>query len=588
MTDRPTPPDTDPKNAAAGATAPPPSEAPAPAADTASEPASAPLPLLAAEPMAAIPEAVVASRWHTAPWLVWLIPLIAALVGGWIFVHSITNRGPVITITFKNAEGLEAGKTKIKYKEVDIGDVKSIALSKDRSRVIVTAQLAKGTDSFLREDTHFWVVRPRIGAGGISGLSTLLSGSYIGLDAGKSEEERDDFVGLDVAPLVLTDLPGRQFVLHAEHMGSLDVGSSIYFRHIEVGQVIAYDLDKQGKGVVIHIFINAPYDQYVTTNTRFWNASGIEVSLDASGVKVQTESLASIIAGGITFQTPPDLPVTAPANENAPFTLFADRDLAMKHADNEVRKILLYFKESVRGLIPGAPVDFRGIVIGEVAAIGLEYDKQQKIFLFPVEINLYPERLRSHYRKGAERADHDVAADREVLDKLVEHGLRAQLKSGNLLTGMLYVALDFYPEAPPAKLDWNKQPLVLATVPGTLEELQTTLLHISRKLDNIPIDDMAADLHKAIKSLDTTLQSTDLLVKRLHADVAPEAKTTLEQARKTLAAAEKVLASDAPVQQDLRDALREISRAADSMRTLTDYLDRHPESLIRGKTEEQP
>jgi len=162
------------------------------------------------------------------------------------------------------------------------------------------------------------------------------------------------------------------------------------------------------------------------------------------------------------------------------------------------------------------------------------------------------------------------------------------LKSGNLLTGMLYVALDFFPEAAPAKLDWNKRPIVLATVPGTLEELQTTLLHISRKLDNVPIDDIATDLHKAIKSLDLTLQSTDKLVKRLDSDVAPQARETLEQARKTLATAERTLSSDAPLQQDLRDALREIGRSAESLRTLTDYLDRHPESLIRGKTEDHP
>jgi paraquat-inducible protein B len=579
MTDHPKPPD----DAQPDAPDYPPAT-PTPAVDTTAAPA-APAPQPASTDL--IPEAVVAPRWHAAPWLVWIIPLIAAIIGGWILAHSILTRGPTITIIFKNAEGLEAGKTKLKYKEVDIGDVKSIALTKDRSRVIVTAQLAKGTDSFLREDTRFWVVRPRIGAGGISGLSTLLSGSYIGLDAGKSEEERDEFVGLDVAPLVLTDLPGRRFVLHADHMGSLDVGSSIYFRRIEVGQVVAYELDKQGRGVIIHVFINAPYDQYVTNNTRFWNASGIEVTLDANGFKVQTESLTSVIAGGITFQTPPDQPITAAANENARFTLYSDRDTALKHADNEVRKVLLYFKESVRGLVPGAPVDFRGIVIGEVTQISLEYDKKEKTFLFPVEVNLYPERLRSHYRTGADRPEQSESAQREVLDQLVQHGMRAQLKTGNLLTGMLYVTLDFFPDAAPAKLDWAKQPIVLATVPGTLEELQTTLLHISRKLDNVPIDDMAADLHKAIKSMDQALQSTDKLVKQLDADVAPQARVTLEQAHKTLAAAERTLSADAPLQQDLRDALREIGRSAESLRTLTDYLDRHPESLIRGKTEDQ-
>ena len=548
------------------------------------------LPAGGTEPAAApaVPQAVVASRWHTAPWLVWIIPVIAAVVGGWILIHTITSRGPTITITFKSAEGLEAGKTKIKYKDVDIGDVKAIALAKDRSHVIVTAQLAKGTEGFLRDDTHFWVVKPRIGTGGISGLSTLLSGSYIGVDIGKSEEDRDEFTGLDNAPQITADLPGRRFVLHAAQLGSLDVGSTIYFRHIEVGQVASYELDKDGKGVAIHIFINAPYDQYVTNNTRFWNASGVEVSLDATGVKVHTESLASVIVGGITFQAPPDQPVAQPANENAPFTLYGDRDAAMKHADTEVRKMLLYFNETVRGLAPGAPVDFRGIVIGEVESIGLEYDKQNKTFLFPVEVNIYPERLRSHYRAGADRPEHNEAADREVLDQLVTHGLRAQLKSGSLVTGMLYVALDFFPEAPAARIDWNKKPIVLATVPGTLEELQTTLLHISRKLDNIPIEDMAADLQKAIKSLNTTLETTDALLKRIHGELAPEAKDTIVQARKTLEAAEQLMKNDAPLQQDLRSSLRDIGRAADSLRSLTDYLERHPESLIRGKTEEKP
>ena len=532
---------------------------------------------------AAIPEAVVAPRWRAAPWLVWLIPVVAALIGGWILTHAILTHGPTITITFKSAEGLEAGKTKIKYKDVDIGDVKRIVLSKDRTRVIVTAQLVKGAEGFLRQDTRFWVVRPRIGAGGISGLGTLLSGSYIGLDVGKSEEESDEFVGLDVAPFVLTDLPGRRFALHSDHLESIDVGSLLYFRRIEVGQVVAYELDKQGKGVLIHVFVNAPYDQYVTTNTRFWNTSGIEVNLDAGGVKVRTESLAAIVSGGIAFQTPPDQPVAQPAGENANFTLYPDRDSAMKHADSEVRKAVLYFKESVRGLTPGAPVDFRGIVIGEVTAVNLEYDAREQSFRFPVEVNLFPERLRTAQAGKVSKADEKV--DRAVLDGLVAHGLRAQLKSGNLLTGMLYVALDFFPDAPKVAIDWNKQPIVLATVPGTLDELETALLHVSRKLDNVPIEDIAADLHKAVKSLDTTLQSADKLVKRLDSDLAPEAKATLEQARKTLASADKTLSADAPVQQDLRDALREVSRAAESLRNLTDYLDRHPESLIRGKAE---
>ncbi|GAA4016189.1 intermembrane transport protein PqiB [Actimicrobium antarcticum] len=532
---------------------------------------------------AAVPLAVQAPRWHWSPWLIWLVPLVAALVGGTILVQALLERGPSITINFKSAEGLEAGKTKIKYKDVDIGTVGRITLSPDRKEVIVAAQLVKNADSFLLDDTRFWIVRPRVGAGGISGLGTLLSGSYIGVDVGKSETSREEFTGLDVPPFVLTGLAGRQFVLHAEQIGSLDIGAPIFFRHIQVGQIAAYELDKDGAGVTMQVFVNAPYDKFVTTNTRFWQASGVELSLDANGVKLATESLASILSGGVSFGAPEDVAATAEAAVNARFTLYGNRDSALKHADTVVRKALLYFDESVRGLAPGAPVDFRGIPVGEVTAISFDYDKATGLFRFPVEINLYPQRLQSRNRKGASStAPEDIT---RVIDALIKHGLHAQLKTGNLLTGQLFVALDFFPDAPKTKIDWRNEPITLPTVPGTLEELQSILSRIARRLDKVPMEQIAADVRTAVKSLDTTLKSTDALVRRLDTELAPEARSTLEQVRKTIASADQMLASDAPLQQDLRTTLRDISRAAQALRSLTDYLERHPESLLRGKKE---
>ncbi|MEC5215545.1 paraquat-inducible protein B [Actimicrobium sp. GrIS 1.19] len=534
-------------------------------------------------PRAQLPLAVQAPRWYWSPWLIWLIPVIAALIGGTILVQALLSRGPTITINFKNAEGLEAGKTRIKYKDVDIGTVGRISLSPDRKQVIVTAQLVKSADSFLREDTRFWVVRPRVGAGGISGLGTLLSGSYIGVDAGKSEEARTEFTGLDVPPFVLTGLAGRQFVLHADQIGSLDIGAPIFFRHIQVGQIAAYELDPNGTGVILHGFVNAPYDKYVTTNARFWQSSGVELSVDANGVKVNTESLAAILSGGVSFAAPADMPTTAEAAANAEFKLYPNRDAALKYEEAVVHKALLYFEDSVRGLSLGAPVDFRGIVIGEVTSIDLEYDKATGAMRFPVEVNLYPQRLQSRRRKSATETPPDDSP--ELLDKLVKRGLRAQLKSGNLLTGQLFVGLDFFPDAARTRIDWKQSPIVLPTVPGTLEELQSILSRIARRLDKVPMEQIAADLRTAMQSLDSTLKSTDKLVKRLDTELAPEMRATLEQVRKTVASADSVLASDAPLQQDLRETLRDVSRAAQALRSLTDYLDRHPESLIRGKKE---
>jgi paraquat-inducible protein B len=554
------------------------------------EPAEHPLPSDPSDPSArpeppdptlaaGIAQATLAERWQWSPSIIWFIPVIAALVGGWIVLQAVLERGTIINISLKSAEGLEAGKTKIKYKDVDIGDVKNISLSKDHSQVIVTAQLTKGSDSLMRQDTLFWVVRPRIGTGGISGLGTLLSGSYIGVDVGKSEEDRSDFVGLDAPPPILSGLAGRYFVLHSEQIGSLDIGAPLLFRHIQAGQVIGYNLDKNGKGITMNVFVNAPYDQYVRRNSLFWHASGVELTLDANGVKLQTESLATIITGGISFDAPSDGPQALP---NAEFTLFANRQKAMTHPDTEVRKVLLYFKESVRGLLIGAPVDFHGIVIGDVQAVHLEYDDKAKTYRFPVEVNIYPARLRTRSARGAAApVEHDNGD--QVLRRLFDNGLRAQLKTGNLLTGSLYVGLDFFPDSPKTKINWKHDPLVLATAPGALDELQASLVSIAHKIDQLPLADLSADLRKAVQTLNTTLESVDKLVKHLDNDVAPQANETMKQVRKTLAGVDHTLSDDSNLQRDLHETLREVSRAAQALRTLSDTLERHPESLLRGK-----
>ncbi|MEN9868926.1 MAG: hypothetical protein RL748_4516 [Pseudomonadota bacterium] len=528
-------------------------------------------PALAAHAVAAQPR-----QWSS--WAIWLIPLVAAIVAGGIIIQSLMERGGNITIEFKSAEGLEAGKTKIKYKDVDIGDVKTISLSPDRKKVIVMAQLTKGSGNLMREDTVFWVVRPRIGVGGISGLSTLLSGSYIEVDVGKSEESRDNFVGLDTPPPIINGVPGKVFVLHAEQIGSLDIGAPLYFRHIQAGQVIAYELDKNGRGVSLKIFINAPYDRYVQSNSLFWHASGVDITVDAAGFKVQTESVATVLAGGISFDTPSSNGV--PAAAKSEFTLFANRQKAMQHPDTEVRKVRLYFNESVRGLLVGAPVDFRGIVIGEVQGVSLEFDAKQRQYRFPVDINIYPQRLR-----GAGSAPE---SSEQLMQRLLGNGLRGQLKTGNLLTGSLFVALDFFPNAPKRAINWKQNPIVLDTVPGALDELQNSLVSIAKKLDQLPLKDIADELKQALAGLRKTLDSADQLVKHADRTTLPEATATLEQARKTLAGVERALAEDGPTLRDARATLQEVQRAAESVRHLAETLERHPESLLRGKPEDQP
>jgi len=532
-----------------------------------------------------IPHAVAVPKRKWTISLVWIIPIVAALVGGWLALHYILSQGPTITISFKNAEGLEAGKTKIRYKDVDIGTVKEIGIAKDRSHVIVTAEITKQAENLIVDDTRFWVVRPRITFNSVSGLGTLLSGAYIGVDAGKSENAKREFTGLELPPPVTSDSPGKLFFLHADDIGSLYTGAPVYFRRVQVGNVTRYQLDENGKGVTLEIFITSPNDRFVTSNARFWHASGIDASLTGSGFKLNTESLLSIVVGGISFQPPPDAQPGNAAPQNTTFSLYADKEAAMKAVNEETQTYLLYFTESLRGLAPGAPVDFHGIVIGEVKAVSVEYDRESKTLRFPVEIAIYPQRLRSRYRQGAPHMSAMEREPRVLLDRWVKRGFRAQLKSANLITGQLYVALDFFPHAPKAKIDWEHAPAVLPTLPGAFQDIQETLSNIAKKLEKVPFDSIGKNLDQSLKSLNTTLQSADKLVKQLDSTTLPELNGTLEQARKALGNAERTLASDAPVQQDLRDTLGEVSRAAQALRVLADYLSRHPEALIRGKRE---
>jgi paraquat-inducible protein B len=513
------------------------------------------------------------SRWL--PSLVWLVPLVAALIGLALVGKSVLDQGPTVVVSFRSGDGLEAGKTRVKYKDVDIGLVRAIALSPDLSKVQVTIDMSKEATRFTAADTRFWVVRPRIGATGVSGLGTLLSGAYIGVDAGKGATGNTDFTGLERAPPVTVDQKGSQYTLHAESLGSVDIGSPVFFRRIQVGQVTDFALEPQGAGVSMRVFVNAPYDQYVGKNTRWWHASGVDVRLDSSGFKVNTQSLAALLVGGIAFESISGRKPDAVAPAGAHFLLAADQGAALREPDGRPITSVFYFDQSVRGLQAGATVDFRGIVLGEVRSVGVEFDADKKSFRMPVTVDLYPGRLGERFQQAL-AADSERREGPAVLERMVSRGLRAQLRTGNLLTGQLYIALDFFPNSKPVKVDLEQYPLEIPTVPNSLDELQTQLSSIARKLDQVPFADIG-------NNLNATLKNANALFKQLDGQVLPEMTSTLGAAKQTFGAAEQLLQKDSPAQSDLREALQQLNQTLQSLNTLSDYLERHPESLIRGK-----
>jgi paraquat-inducible protein B len=537
-----------------------------------------------------LPSAVPArSRWSGLP-LIWILPAVVVLAGAFVVIHEQLAQGTSIEIRFHTAEDLEANKTKIRYKDVEIGAVRDIHVSKDRKEVIVSADIHRDASDYLVEDTHFWVVRPRVSAAGITGLGTLVSGAYISVDVGRSATSSKHFVGLDVPPIVTADLPGREFVLLTDDLGSLSIGSEVFYRHIVAGQVVGYTLNPGGSGVTLKIFINAPFDSYVNGSTRFWQASGIDMSVSSDGVKLRTESLTSILQGGVAFQGLPGGAAPAVPADTA-FTLYPDQDRAMRPADSEIRSVVMYFKGSLRGLSAGAPVELHGIEVGEVKSVDVEYDPEAGALRFPVTADLYPQRIRGHKAHEPAKASGAHTAEngsRALIDSLVAHGLRAELKTGNLLTGQKYVELDMHADAPKDKVWWNEQPAIFPTESNGLDEIQDSVASIARKLDKVPFDQISYRVLSAMTSLEQTLKSTDQLMRHVDGSLAPQIEATLAEAQAAMRNAKELLAKDAPLQSDLGGTLLQLSRAAKAVTALVDYLERHPESLLHGKSGDSP
>ncbi len=525
------------------------------------------------------PEARRQHRWSFS--LIWLVPIVAAVAGLVLVVRTYLEAGPIINLSFETAEGLEAGKTEVRYKNVVVGKVRRVTLSRDHTHVVAMVDLNKDASRLAVEDSRFWVERPRIGINGVSGIDTLLSGAYIGVDIGTSDDARKEYTGLEKPPPVTHDMKGKLFMLHTEDAGSLQIGSPLYYHRMPVGKVVETDLDEDGKHVTVQVFVDAPHDQLVTENTRFWNASGVDLSLSASGLKVNTQSLATVIAGGVAFQPFDDQDLGGQAVDKADFHLFADQSAALAPPDGPAVEVLMHFEQSVRGLSAGAPVDFHGVNFGTVKSIELQFDAKEKEFFTDVKADVYPDRLGAAMKSMRALEKSTQTSANQMWGRMVERGLRAQLRAGNLITGQLFIAFDFVKNPKPVAFDIAAKPLVIPTAPGSMEQLQEQLQSIVKKIDEIPFGEIG-------KNLNGTLKSANSLLIQLDKELAPEAKATLRDAQHAMQSLDQSLASpDAPLQQDARRTLEEVNRAAASFRALADYLEQHPESLIRGKSAEQ-
>jgi paraquat-inducible protein B len=529
--------------------------------------------------------------------IVWIIPIVAALVGGWLVYKTISEKGPTITISFSDGAGLEAGKTKIKYKSIEAGVVQDVDITDDLSQVIVTAEMKKTAHTHLTENTRFWVVRPQIGLGGISGLDTLVSGAYIEIDP-QSGTPTLEFTGLDTPPKVTSREEGTQYVLVAQKLGGLQPGSPLDYHGVQAGEVMDYHFTEDGQNLLINIFIKAPFDKRIREHTQFWNSSGIQAKVGAEGINVEVASFAALIAGGISFDTPIiDVKNANQSPEGSTFELYKSYDTIGESAITTTRPFIAMFSGSLRGLSIGAPVEFKGIRVGTVTDIKSEVDSKSMKIDLPVYFQIEPQRIRATSTSD-EIVVETTAQSYKNIDAMVRRGMRAQLMTGSLLTGQLYVDLDFHPDLPVKGLNYKRKYPVMPSVPTTMDEFRTTAHSLLRKLRNLPLDKIAHEiletteganhlvnspevqeavhnLNAALGNVEKLTEGMDKRVNRLQYSV----EKTLLKARQALELADP----NSPAAVNLNSALKELSAAARSIRVLADYLEQHPEALVKGK-----
>lgn len=506
----------------------------------------------------------------------WLVTLAAILICVVLFVPWLGQLRHSATISFTTAEGLEAGKTKLRYRNVEIGTLAAVRLSADRTRVLADVRFQNAAARFAKCDTRFWVVRPRVDMSGVSGLATVTSGTYIAVDVGHSSSRCSSFVGLETPVSVTSDQNGKRFTLYADSLGSLNVGSPVYFHRVPVGQVVSYAIAKSGEAVGVDVFVNAPYYRDITPATQWWQASGIDLQLDSNGLKLTTQSVATLLAGGVVFDSPESGAHHQPAADGTTFVLASNHaEATHESADGPSAPLQMRFNESLRGLSVGAPVDFHGVEVGTVTGVNADVDLSHGRFDMVASINLYAYRLGKRYR--AALGNGDGAAGRALLQRMVAQGLRGQLRMGNALTGQRYVALDVFPNAPPVSIDIRHLPVELPTVPNTLGELQDQLAGIVDKLDRVPFQEIGDNLNK-------TLADANVLFQQVNTELIPQADTTLAAATQSFNAANAMLQENSPAQSEIRQALEELHRTLAALHALSDYLERHPESLVWGKS----
>jgi paraquat-inducible protein B len=540
---------------------------------------------------------------------IWLVPIVAALIAAYLGASNFIARGPVISITFKSAEGLVADQTQIKYKGVPIGTVESIKLSPDKSLVVVNARMNASAKSLLNPKTRFWVVKLEFDSFNASDLESLVSGSYIQIDPGADQDDKKEehhFTGLESPPADRTGQPGQTFVLKSVKVGALHIGAPVYYRDAVVGEILKYDLGNGFEPVTITVLIYSPYDQYVREKTRFWNVSGVSMTFGANGLHLETHSLRAVLLGGLAFETPPEAQGDAVAPAKSVFTLYDNQQEALSSTFASHRSYVTYFQTSIKDLAPGSPVMIYGLSVGQVTSVKLIYDPQTNTPKVRVDFEVDPEKAFGPNEPG------QSANAVQILRQLVEKGVRVKLDSSNLLIGQKILTLEFTPDAAAASLAQEGDITVVPST-GSADNIMDAVADIANKLNQIPFDQIGQNLNHLIGNADKMIAGPEIR-KTMHdlstamanaadlsqkanvnmtpalqrlPDISAQLQSAVAQANQLFSGLQSTYGTGSDFNDSAKRTLDQVNDAARSIRLLADYLERHPEALLSGKSYEK-
>ncbi|SHF79895.1 intermembrane transport protein PqiB [Vibrio gazogenes] len=522
---------------------------------------------------------------------IWFVPLIAAIVAGWMLVENWSRQGPEVTVVAESADGLVAGKTKVKAHNVDVGEVTDIHLSDDFNHAIIRIRMEQGSEAMLNSKSKFWVVKPRVGKEGISGLGTILSGAFINIHPGRGGEKREHFTMLKQPPLSTADNQGIRLKLYSTDNAKMEVGSPVHFRGFEVGYIENVGFDVKRKAITYHIFVNAPYDALVRSNVQFWMTPGLVVEGTAKGVEVRMDSLQTLFSGGISFGMTNARDAGSSVKDLTEFRLFSSKEAAANNRYDKYIDYIMLVRGSISGLLPGAPLEYNGIRLGTVKEVPfrggvIESSEDIRMPSIPILVRLEPQRIASHLSEKIIKLDEW----RKMLAQGFDQGMRATLSSSNLLTGAKVVSVVFVKDPKPMTETMYLGYPVFPTVSSSLASMQEKITLILDHLAALPMEQTVGRLNQTLAAADDTFnelhEASKSLKKLLSQQNTQEIPDRLVSVLETLNETLSDYQAQGALGQNIQQSLDAVQRNLETLYPLLQDLHRQPNSIIFGKQSE--